>query len=334
MKNLISTIALFTCFHGFTQTEKILDLQTDWKFTIGDREEYADVNYDDRTWENVRVPSAWEDEGFLSYNGFAWYRYSFDGSKLNELGNLTLNLGYIDDVNETYFNGELIGFKGSFPPKFYTAYDALVEYQIPEELIRRDGKNTIAIKVYDVHLAGGIVRGDVGIYFEPKFPDDYFTLEGIWKFSARERQNWKEPDFDDEEWYNIVVPSYWRNIRLNWWDSFGLLTRFAYYRKEFELPSRLKNEELYLMLGLIDDFDKTYLNGELIGRTKDHMRFGESKSYQEYRIYKMPSDLINQNGRNVISVEVEDIGRDAGIYEGPVGIVTEEDLAKAYKGRD
>ena len=330
MRTLSLIFGLFFSIPTMGQKGLLMDLNGLWKFTIGDREEFADPNYDDRNWERIKVPSAWEDQGFANYNGYAWYRYTFDGEDLEGLKNLELHLGFIDDVNETYFNGKLIGFKGSFPPNYYTAYDAEIRYIIPEELVNRTGKNTIAIKVYDSHIAGGIVKGKVGIYFEAKFPEEFFSLEGIWKFTTKRKSGWENPYYIDSNWDNIVVPSFWRSKHIRWFGSFTS-NRIGWYRKEFRLPEYLKDEDLYLVMGVIDDFDYTYLNGQIIGRTKDNLPFGESTSWSQYRIYKIPEGVINKSGRNVIAVQVEDIGIDAGIYKGPVGIVRQKDLSRTIR---
>lgn len=317
MKALLIILTFLLALGLNGQKKRLLDLQGEWHFTIGDREEYADPAYDDRNWEMIKVPSPWENEGFANYNGYAWYRYHFDGTDLNGVKNLILKLGYIDDVHEAYLNGNLIGFKGSFPPDFYTAYDALNEYAVPEEFINWGGENVIAIKVYDITKEGGCIKGDFGFFFEPKMPDDFFNLEGIWKFTTRRKSAWEERDADDSTWDNIVVPSYWKskNIRIS--------KGFGWYRKEFVLPAHLRNKDLYLILGTIDDFDYTYLNGEIVGRTKDFLPFGESTSYKELRIYKIPKEKFNQTGSNVIAIQVEDIGGDAGIYQGSIGIASE-----------
>ncbi len=51
---------------------------------------------------------------------------------------------------------------GGFPPNYVTAYDAHREYYLPKEILK-EGKNTIAIRVYDAQLEGGIIRGAVGL---------------------------------------------------------------------------------------------------------------------------------------------------------------------------
>ena len=75
-----------------------------------------------------------------------------------------------------------------------------------------------------------------------------------------------------------------------------------------------------LIGGKIDDFDEIFINGEKIGETNDGRRLGWSRSFSELRVYDIPKGLLKE-GRNVISVRVEDIGDNGGIYEGPVVII-------------
>jgi beta-galactosidase/beta-glucuronidase len=113
--------------------ERLVNLQGKWKFAIGDKALWSEKYFNDNKWEEIFVPSKWEDEGFNGYNGYAWYRKSFDGKEITnkELG-LNLFLGYVDDVDEVYLNGHKIGGSGGFPPKFHTAYNALRNYFIPK----------------------------------------------------------------------------------------------------------------------------------------------------------------------------------------------------------
>ena len=289
-----------------------------WKFTIGDKDRYSKPSYDDSDWETIYAPDTWENQGFPNYDGYGWYRKTFKGSQLQYVNNLILNLGFIDDVHEVYFNGELIGFKGSFPPNFYTAYDALNQYSIPPYLINKFGDNTIAIKVYDVYREGGCVKGDMGIYYLPIFDQEVYSLSGVWKFTRNTEYNWKKADFNDENWENILVPGKWREKYIK--NGMG----FGWYRKTFKVPKHLKGEELDLVLGYIDDFDVTYVNGEFVGQTKDNQRFGNTNSWQQLRIYRIPADLLNEDGENVIAIQVEDLGIDAGIYKGPIGLMKVE----------
>ena len=81
--------------------------------------------------------------------GYAWYRTTFDGNMLRNEKDVYLNLGYIDDADEVFINGQQIGASGQFPPNFQTAYEARRIYYIPIEHLDVNGENTIAVRVYD-----------------------------------------------------------------------------------------------------------------------------------------------------------------------------------------
>ena len=57
--------------------KSVLDLRGKWKFDLGDDEKRAIVAFDDSKWDEIFVPSAWEDEGYPGYDGYAWYRKHF-----------------------------------------------------------------------------------------------------------------------------------------------------------------------------------------------------------------------------------------------------------------
>ncbi len=300
---------------------RLINLRGDWKFSIGDREEWAGTDYDDSDWEEVYVPQRWEREGFNGYDGFAWYRTTFEGKDLKKNVLHLLQLGYIDDVDEVFINGVKIGFSGGFYPNYYTAFNAERRYVIPQELLNYEGENLIAVRVYDQGGEGGIYSGDVGILYRDEDLRNSYFLEGMWKIKVGDRANYAEPDYDDSDWENIMVPSNWKTIGL--WD----LNDFAWYRKKFTIPSGGKLDDLTLIGGRIDDFDEIFINGVKIGETNDGRRLGASRSFSELRIYNIPKGVLKQ-GENIISVRVEDIGDNGGIYEGPVMILPTADAAR------
>ena len=144
--------------------EKILDLEGAWKFEIGDNLAWAHPDFNDQAWEEIEVPGSWENEGFPGYDGYAWYRTQFI-IPAEETGNdLYLRLGYIDDVDEVFLNGRLVGSSGGFPPQYQTAYNIFRNYLIPAVLLSFGTENVLAVRVFDEHLEGGIVKGPVGFY--------------------------------------------------------------------------------------------------------------------------------------------------------------------------
>ena len=297
--------------------ERVVTLRGEWKFSIGNNTDWADPDFDDSKWEEIYAPENWENEGFFGYDGYGWYRTSIDGIVFREDKDYYLMAGYIDDVDRTYFNGVLIGKSGNFPPGYRTAFRAKREYLIPKELIRKD-KNVIAIQVFDRHGEGGIVSGRIGVYAAERHGFEV-DLRGIWKLKSGDNRDWKDPYYDDGKWKLVNVPSPWEK------QDFPGMDGIAWYRKDFKLNAQQAKQDWVIILGRIDDFDKTYVNGEFIGATADFKRFGVSSSFQEIRAYDLSSNII-RNGVNTIAIRVEDIGNVGGIYDGPIGLILKSEF--------
>ena len=302
--------------------QRIADLRGIWKFSIGDNAEWARYDYNDSDWDSIFVPASWEDEGFPGYDGYAWYRKHFRLASIDRDKNLYVNLGFIDDVDEVYFNGHFIGFFGSFPPLYFTAYNFERIYRIPGEFLNLRSDNVLSVRVYDEQQAGGIIRGQVGIYAKRNDLKLLLSLEGPWKFALGNDMNRKGIDFDDSKWKNVMVPAYWETQGYRNYDG------FAWYRKEFFIPEKLRNERLVLLLGKIDDLDETYLNGKLIGRTGNMKNLSwqaPSDEWLELRAYELPLNDVQFGQMNILAVRVFDGLVQGGIYEGPVGIADYQD---------
>lgn len=307
------------CFIFLSGYGQNIKLRGDWKFHIGDNLKWASPEFDDSSWETIWVPSPWEDEGFNGYDGFAWYRKTFNGNLLSRGDQYYLNLGYVDDCDVVYLNGYAIGLSGSMPPKFKTAYNTERKYAIPADIINYNGGNVLAVRVFDVTLSGGIVDGAIGIY-KARASHMIVDLQGLWDFAVTRSESVKPDD-----WNKVMVPSMWEHQGYPKYDG------YAWYRKSFELPTSLPSENLYLLAGKIDDFDKVYLNGKLIGATRDNRSMGFSQSYEKLRAYEIPKSILKSEGANLLEVFVEDMGLGGGIYEGPVGVITESNLRRYYQ---
>jgi hypothetical protein len=322
---LIGISMLFSFNSSAQKLHQVLNLNGYWKFTLGDDLAYAAPSHNDSSWEKIYAPANWENEGFRGYDGFAWYRKEFDASSISDLENLYLSLGYIDDADQVFINGKLIGYSGSFPPNFQTAYQALRVYPISNTILEKGKKNVIAVRIYDVVHEGGMVSGSLG-FFSPNQNNNFLSFEGLWKFKEGTRKSWQDPALDDSNWSSIMVPATWKSR--DYWFNY----REAWYRRTFNLPQQFKGKDLVLLGGKIDDFDQIYINGELIGTTNDGREYGSSDSYQVLRKYKIPAGLLKERG-NTIAVKVIDLGNNAGIYEGPVGIAiqgTEYSIIRSY----
>lgn len=297
-------------------------LRGSWQFSIGINDEWVSPKFNDSNWETIKVPSPWEDQGFNGYNGYAFYRKKINIPSTYKGRMLYLRLGYIDDADEVYLNGHKIGSTGGFPPNYNTAYNAERIYYIPEQEINFDGSNLIAVKVYDSYQQGGIVSGDVGIYGGKTSVNLDINLQSSWRFQPGDDLRRKESDFDDSGWAEIFVPAKWEDQGYRDYDGYG------WYRKSFICQMNGDNEKLVLLMGKIDDIDQVYINGTLVGSTGNFPSRpgGDASTGQEYdafRGYFIPEGLLKKNQKNVIAVRVLDTGGTGGIYEGPVGIITQ-----------
>jgi len=162
----IFVIALWSCTPK--SVPEVIDL-SEWKFKTGDSLGWAMPEYNDATWDTLVAGQIWESQGYPGYDGYAWYRKTF---KLPEQmlkqvffkDSLDINLGKIDDYDETYLNGHLLGKNGILvndgdTTKFHkgeSAYSKSRLYIIPanDKRILWDRENTISVRVYD-HGGGG-----------------------------------------------------------------------------------------------------------------------------------------------------------------------------------
>lgn len=303
-----------------------ISLEGNWKIEIGDHPAFRRPDFDDSRWESIEVPDEWEDQGFPGYDGYAWYRIHVQIPQKLAGRQLYLRLGRVDDVDETFFNGQRIGGLGSFPPTYKTAWDSERVYPVPADIIRFGKKNVIAVRVYDAGGKGGIVDGPVGIYScvdELKLAID---LAGKWRFNPGDDTTYARPECKDSRWAEIPVPSYWEK------EGYPDLDGFAWYRKRVFIPAELASSKLILVLGFINDIDETYFNGKLIGRTGRMPEGTRKAEYEgakdEERAYFLPPFLIRPNQENVIAVRVFDVGKYGGIYRGYVGITTREEYLR------
>jgi sialate O-acetylesterase len=335
-KSLIISVAvclLSLCSSVYAGEENLVLLQSlrgSWQFSIGLNDEWVSPKFNDSNWETIKVPSPWEDQGFNGYNGYAFYRKKINIPSTYKGRMLYLKLGYIDDADEVYLNGHKIGSTGGFPPNYNTAYNAERIYYIPEQEINFDGSNLIAVKVYDSYQQGGIVSGDVGIYGGKTSVNLDINLQSSWRFQPGDDLRRKEADFDDSGWAEIFVPAKWEDQGYRDYDGYG------WYRKSFICQMNGDNEKLVLLMGKIDDIDQVYINGTLVGSTGNFpSRPGADAStgqeYDAFRGYFIPEGLLKKNQKNVIAVRVLDTGGAGGIYEGPVGIITQSKYIEYWR---
>ena len=311
------------------ETEKlVLDLSGRWKFSLGDDMSWKDQKFNDANWEKVKVPSSWENQGFPGYDGYAWYRTSFTFNSEMEDKDLYLVLGYVDDVDQTFINGNLIGVSGGFPTNYRTAYNAFRKYYIPKEYLNNGGENIIAVRIYDAELDGGILSGRIGLYtYEGGFEPDV-NLSGIWDFKIGDDSSFLKNNTIDSIADKLMVPAHWDVQGYQDYDG------FAWYKKTFFLPKDFAGESMILLTGKIDDIDQTFVNGILVGSTGKWnftdipTDFNSNEEYRTNRVYSVPQKLLKFGETNTIAVRVYDGFKEGGIYDGSVGLIKQSNYRK------
>ncbi|NJO88236.1 MAG: hypothetical protein HC831_04125 [Chloroflexia bacterium] len=199
-------------------------------------------------------------------------------------------------------------------------------------MVKYNALNIIAVKVYDAELAGGIVSGDIGIFTSNFGIKMDVNLQGSWKFKIGDDFSRKEKIYNDFGWNEIFVPAKWEDQGYKKYDG------YAWYRKSFEYDGNIPTENMVVIMGRIDDADQVYINGVLVGTTGNMPKiegkgFSTNTEWRAFRGYYFPSSLLKKGEKNIIAVRVFDQGGEGGIYEGPVGIVSQSKYIDYWRKR-
>ncbi len=307
---------------------QLVNLAGHWKFTVGDNQKWADANYDDTSWDHVKVPTGWESQGYDDYDGYAWYRKTIEFEDWDISLPVYLVFSGIDDVDEVYINGQMVGKTGDFPPASSSFWNKRRKYLIPEKFLFKGSVLTIAVRVFDFGEDGGIRFSQSGIFYDYDLNYMDIPLSGLWKFNPEKSEGWQKEKYNDDTWDEMMVPGHWED------QGYEDLNGNTYYRKAFTITDDFDDEDVYLVLGKVDDYEKVYINGESIGSYKTIKKSFEyhkvSDIWKNMRYYKIPKGVLKV-GENILAVNVYDINGPGGIYEGPVGITSELNYMKVRK---
>jgi alpha-galactosidase len=153
--------------------ENLIDLNIPWKFKAGDNTSWSAPAFDDSKWTTILPSRIWEEQGFQKLDGFAWYRMRFmlpaslkEESPMKD--SLQFLLGRIDDCDQVFLNGKLIGqnrvtiaAKTAGDEEFIKAQgiwntERRYVLEAGDARILWDKENVIAVRVYDQNGAGGM----------------------------------------------------------------------------------------------------------------------------------------------------------------------------------
>ena len=174
------------------------------------------------------------------------------------------------------------------------------------------------------------------------------NIEGSWLFrtdpaETGEKDGWATPTFDDSGWRTLQVPGYWEAQGITaprpgqpakplngapYADYDGV----AWYRLHFIAPANWVGQDLVISLGSVDDADRTFINGQLVGATPDPNRpaAGQS-SVSLMRLYKVPAAVLKPGAENVIAIRVFDGGGPGGIAGPMLALLPEKVMTEMKK---
>ncbi len=133
--------------------------------------------FNDQNWKFMNVPQNWENTELGEFDGVVWFRKNIKIPEHWFDKELVLELGPIDDMDVTYFNGVKIG--GYEQEGFWQKNRV---YSVPENLVKA-ADNIIAVRVIDHQGGGGIYGKSEQMKIYPKHDEtDLITLAGEWKY--------------------------------------------------------------------------------------------------------------------------------------------------------
>jgi DUF1680 family protein len=156
----VLVIMLLACIS--ISNAQTVDLPKECKYKYGDDINWASKTSNDINWDKKLVGSGFHFDD--RKDNYIWFRIkvvipSNMRAQAEHGKGVQLFLGKIDDIDQTYFNGKLVGQTGSFPPNYVSKYQSNRQYNIPVNEVQWDKENLIAIRVFSPDGWFGLYEG-------------------------------------------------------------------------------------------------------------------------------------------------------------------------------
>jgi sialate O-acetylesterase len=136
----------------------------------------SSLNAADEAWPTMTLPRLWEGTGLGAFDGAVWFRTRVALPAAWRGRALSLHLGPIDDMDETYVNGAQVG---STMQEGYWKLERI--YTVPDSLTR-DSVAVIAVRVVDTQGGGGMWGDSASLALTCPGMDSTVSLAGSWKY--------------------------------------------------------------------------------------------------------------------------------------------------------
>ena len=152
---------------------------------------WARPDFDDAGWPCMSLPGYWQSLPEMNFNGVVWFRRTLDLPASWQGQELEVQLGAVDDFDDTYANGERIGGLGKDVNEAYAQPRC---YRISSRLTRTD-RLTLAVRVFDHYGLGGF-RASPGQMrvVRPSHEGDAISIQGDWRYQVEHRLPPPPPD--------------------------------------------------------------------------------------------------------------------------------------------
>lgn len=144
----------------------------------------------EQSWQPITVPGNWEAQAaadggkpWAGLNGYAWYWTVVPIPEDWPMADAQLSLGSIDDADQTFWNGKLVGGLGGMQKGGATAWNKARNYSISANDLEAGTNAILAIRVYDSGGNGGLsVSAGQGLKLASR--GHALSLNGKWMFHA------------------------------------------------------------------------------------------------------------------------------------------------------
>jgi sialate O-acetylesterase len=194
--------------------------------SLENENQFKELNFQDKNWPEIKVPSLWENQQIGNIDGIVWMRKTIVLTAEQAKKEAVLHLAKVDDEDKTYVNGVEVGTNN--------LWDKLRVYKIPANVLK-EGTNVIAVRITDYSGGGGIYGDPADLKID--FKDTNLPLDGLWKFNVVQVKIAISPNSYPSLLYNAMVnplvPYAMQGVL--WYQGEANVWRAAEYKKSFPL---------------------------------------------------------------------------------------------------
>ena len=143
----------------------------------GSKRQWMESAYREEGWDLMSLPTIWDETAVGRFQGVVWFARGISVPLKWVDRDLMLDLGPIDEMDETWFNGQRVGFHSNTRD-----WQKVRSYRVPASLVQAEN-NVITIRVYNLSGRGGIwgERKQMRLYPTGEF-DNEISLAGKWYY--------------------------------------------------------------------------------------------------------------------------------------------------------